>query len=90
MPKDFKEKKEIFFSSLKEISFASSKDMEKEISLLPTNEEERKTKEKKEISCLSLKEISFMSSKDTEKEISFLFSLTTDFKETKETPADVN
>ena len=31
-PKDFKKKKGISFSSLKEISFASSKDMENEIS----------------------------------------------------------
>ena len=64
--------------------------MEKEISYSSTKEEEKKTKEKKEISFSSLKETSFVSSKDTEKEISFSLSLTADFKETKETPADLN
>ena len=47
------------FSSLKEISFLSTK------------EEERETKEKKEISFSSLKEISFASSTDMENKISF-------------------
>ena len=37
-PKDFKEKKEISFSSLKEISFVSSKDTEKEMNFKETKE----------------------------------------------------